>query len=120
MSVRSIIKGGRVRVEEPPAPLPAAVEELPAPCAKVEPVVRLLRTDGEVHAIELSCGCGEVHVVRLEYGGEPADAPGAGEAEVVEPGELDLDQEIDPAQAGGEQAVGGDASLDPPPSTENE
>ena len=45
-----------------------------APAAKEhERGVRLIRVDGRAHSIELTCDCGQVSVIELEY--EPAAPP---------------------------------------------
>ena len=31
------------------------------------PGIRLMRLDGRVHSIELTCGCGEVSILEIEY-----------------------------------------------------
>lgn len=71
----SIIKHDRVRIDAG-APV-AAFEPAPEPCAgrSVPKGVRLLERDGRVHAIELTCACGDVSVVELDYGA-PRTQPG--------------------------------------------
>jgi hypothetical protein len=58
----SIIKRTRVHV----GPV-AAAGAAGAPCARAEKRVRLLEHEGVVRAIELTCSCGEVSVVELDY-----------------------------------------------------
>ncbi len=70
--MQSIIKKTAVQFTEVPAPLPAAGK---AASSGAEPAVELLRRDGVVHGLQVTCGCGEVHVVELEY--EPAAADAA-------------------------------------------
>ncbi len=65
MSGGPVIKRERVRLLERIEPLEGA-----AKCSAdvgIEKAVRLIEMDGQVHAIELTCTCGEVSVVRLEY-----------------------------------------------------
>ena len=72
-----IIKNQNVRFEVGrPEPLTGggAAEEAQAPdaerCAKS---VRLMQSEGLVHAIELRCSCGEVTLIELDYS-EPESA----------------------------------------------
>jgi hypothetical protein len=71
--MQPIIKHERVRFEaaEPRAPLPGAqgpaTARAQAPVARAQPALRLARVQGEVRAIELSCGCGAQHLIELEY-----------------------------------------------------
>jgi hypothetical protein len=73
--MRSVIKKEHVRLAEGPPPTehpdvrPDGSQ--PARCAPV-PGVRLVRLDGRVQAIEVTCRCGEVTVLDLEYGDAPA------------------------------------------------
>lgn len=77
--MQPIIKHERVRFEaaEPRAPLPGAqspgAARAQAHAARALPALRLARVQGEVRAIELSCGCGAQHLIELEYeaGGAP-------------------------------------------------
>jgi hypothetical protein len=57
----NVIKSDRVRLVPKTADQQANQE---ATCAKT---VRLLKLDGEVHAIELTCTCGERTVIELAY-----------------------------------------------------
>ena len=57
-----IIKRNAVRLEE----RPARRESSAAACAPAQGA-RLLRTDGVVRAIEVTCSCGDVTVIELEY-----------------------------------------------------
>lgn len=57
----NLIKGERVRLLAETNPEPA---QPPATCAKS---VRLLKLDGEVRAIELTCSCGERSLIELDY-----------------------------------------------------
>ena len=57
----NLIKGERVRFLAETKP---QTEDQPAPCAKS---VRLLKLDGEVRALELTCSCGERSVIELDY-----------------------------------------------------
>lgn len=67
--MRSIIKKEHVRELEPGAARPAAAEPSGRRHAKS---VELLDLDGRVHAIQLTCSCGEVSVIDLEYPEDPA------------------------------------------------
>jgi hypothetical protein len=70
--VKSIIKKSQTR---PATAVPAAQPGGAArPARGCDQRVRLLRADGLVHAIEVTCACGAVTVVELEYpeGTEPA------------------------------------------------
>lgn len=70
--MRSIIKKSQTR---PAAAVPAAQPGGAArPARGCEERLRLLRADGLVHAIEVTCACGSVTVVELEYpaGTEPS------------------------------------------------
>jgi hypothetical protein len=65
----SIIKHDRVRLDvagaacnEPNGTAPTAQAR-----QRVPKGVRLLERDGRVHSIELTCACGEVSVIELEY-----------------------------------------------------
>jgi len=78
----TILKRDRVRVQAPPDPAAARRGSGPArrasdgaagDCAKS---VRLLREGGVVHALEVTCSCGEVTVVELVYPNpDPAVGP---------------------------------------------
>lgn len=68
MGIRSIIKHELVRVEEND---PARVDSSGHGKACVaEPSARLLEIEGRAHAIEVTCGCGEVIVLELDYGAQ--------------------------------------------------
>ena len=71
----SIIKHDRVRVGEPCAARPQAAKPGAPATARPAKRVELVRHDGEVRAIEVTCACGEVTLVEVEY--EPARAPEA-------------------------------------------
>jgi hypothetical protein len=61
MTMGNLIKGERVRLLAETKP---EAEDRPAPCVKS---VRLLKLDGEVRALELTCSCGERSVIELAY-----------------------------------------------------
>ena len=68
--MRSIIKKDNVRELELGAARPAAKPRAARHAKKLE----LLELEGRVHAIELTCSCGEISLIDLEY---PEDtAPG--------------------------------------------
>lgn len=77
--MQSIIKKVQVREIEPGAagPRPQA-SRAHAPAGPCEQGVRTLSENGQIHAIEITCSCGEVTVVELEYpgatGAEPLEA----------------------------------------------
>lgn len=85
--MQPIIKHERVRFEavEPHAALPASPAAAPgsarplATAARSQPALRLARVEGELRAIELSCGCGAQHVIELEYEGRAGGAANAQE-----------------------------------------
>lgn len=58
--MQSIIKKAELAAAPARKPSPAR----PQGC---EPGVRLLRAGGVVHAIEITCSCGEVALVELDY-----------------------------------------------------
>jgi len=65
---KGIIKRDRVRVDEAPTVLAASgagKRSAPAPRPH-EPVARLVRLDGRVSAVELTCACGEVTLIEFE------------------------------------------------------
>jgi len=69
----TIIKRHRVRDG---APAPAKVRSTPGAQSAAQPgasdkSVRLLEQDGRVYAIELTCSCGDVSVIELDYPDEP-------------------------------------------------
>ena len=63
--MHSIIKKELVREFDPDAPrsTPAPSTRSSGKAAQVE----LVRLDGHVRAIQLTCACGQVHVIDLEY-----------------------------------------------------
>lgn len=62
--MRSIIKKNQVHELEPSAARPAQA----APKrARLDKSLELLEQGGRVHAIQLTCSCGEVSVIDLEY-----------------------------------------------------
>jgi len=85
--MQPIIKHERVRFEAaepraalPGAPAPAAGGARPlATAARTQAALRLARVQGEVRAIELSCGCGAQHLIELEYGARAGGEPRAEE-----------------------------------------
>jgi hypothetical protein len=70
-----IIKRNAVRFDDRPAADGTGPAKQGGRCA---PAVgaRLLRADGVVRAIEVTCACGEVTVLELEYADQPADPLG--------------------------------------------
>ena len=77
----AIIKSSNVRRDDPDpsdgAPAPAVPNARPAAApAQHEKRVELLRVGERVHALELTCSCGEVTVVELDYPGRDADREG--------------------------------------------
>jgi len=62
----SIIKKELVRLSEAGAP-PAPARGLAARAARHQKGVQLVRVDGRVAALELTCACGERSVIELEY-----------------------------------------------------
>jgi hypothetical protein len=71
----SIIKRKAVRLDERPH-VPGASAPFPGGRCAPLPGARLLRADGVVRAIEVTCACGEVTVLELEYADQPADPLG--------------------------------------------
>jgi hypothetical protein len=71
----SIIKRNAVRLGERPNPSTASAPSTGG-CAPL-PGARLLRADGVVRAIEVTCACGEVTVLELEYDALPEARPQA-------------------------------------------
>lgn len=66
--MQRIIKHNTVRrVDDAPAPRPAPAEAHEAAAPAPEPGVRVHRADGRVHAIEITCSCGETTLVELDY-----------------------------------------------------
>lgn len=82
----SIIKHDRVRFgEASPARAQAAKPGAPS-AARPAKKVELVRHEGEVRAIEVTCACGEVTLVEVEYeaqGAAPAPATPSGSAHAV-------------------------------------
>jgi hypothetical protein len=64
--IRSIIKHHAVRVDVADAPAAPALPKNRAPRAG-QKHVELLRLEGKVQALEITCSCGEKTVVELEY-----------------------------------------------------
>lgn len=61
--VASVVTAARVRVTEDPVRVGAPLVQL----AHGEPKVQLIREDGAVRAIEVTCGCGEKIRIRCDY-----------------------------------------------------
>lgn len=61
--VASVVTAARVRVTENPVRVGAPLVQL----AHGEPKVQLIREDGAVRAIEVTCGCGEKIRIRCDY-----------------------------------------------------
>lgn len=72
--MRQVIKKERVRGVGASAPRPPA-KDVPADACAAAPSVRAIRLDGRVRALEVTCPCGTVSLVELEY--ESAPPPGA-------------------------------------------
>ena len=94
--MRHVIKREQVQVEGTRAAARAArPAKTPAPPAAdhvahtdaLRVRVRTLRVEGRVRAIEVTCACGEVSLVELEYApsGAPATRAPAGAAPAAEP-----------------------------------
>ncbi len=67
--MKSVIKKERVRVGEAAAH-PASTEVHATSSAERRasaPGVRLVRIDGRIEALEVTCRCGEVSVVEIDY-----------------------------------------------------
>lgn len=60
-----------VATEHADVPLPSSNERRPAP-----PGVRLVRVDGHVQAIEVTCRCGDTSVIEIDYESSPASIEG--------------------------------------------
>ena len=69
--MKSVIKKDRVRVGEHAARTMHADVALDAPEERSTPApgVRLVRIAGRIEAIEVTCRCGEVSVIEVEYDG---------------------------------------------------
>ena len=63
--IQRVIKRHRVRTG-PAEDLPPKPSARPAP-APPQKGVRLVQVDGRVQAIEVTCACGEVMVIEIEY-----------------------------------------------------
>ncbi|MCZ6597400.1 MAG: hypothetical protein O7B99_07175 [Planctomycetota bacterium] len=65
--MRSVIKRDNVHVSDEPAH--GASRPISGPAEECEPgkTVRLMRAEGYVRAIELTCSCGETTVLELDY-----------------------------------------------------
>jgi hypothetical protein len=76
----AIIKSSNVRLDDSDpsgSPAPAVPNARPAAAAAAhEKRVELLRVAERVHALELTCSCGEVTVVELDYPGRDEDREG--------------------------------------------
>ena len=81
--MRHVIKRDQVQVEETRAAPAARPAKTAAPTAAADHVsrvdalrvrVRTLRVEGRVRAIEVTCACGEVSLVELDYAPSPAPA----------------------------------------------
>jgi hypothetical protein len=70
----TIIKKNRVRQVEP-GTQPSPEAPLPRRPQRGRKKVELLRVQGRVRALELTCSCGEKTVVELDYAGEAPDGP---------------------------------------------
>ena len=67
--MRSVIKREQVREEHGPRPKSQRESRADA-CSGAgapAPGLRLVEANGRVHAIELTCKCGEVSLIELEY-----------------------------------------------------
>ncbi|MCE9593756.1 MAG: hypothetical protein K8S98_06150 [Planctomycetes bacterium] len=71
--IRSIIKHHSVRLDTAASTVSAALPKGRAPRAG-QNHVELLRVDGKLRALEITCSCGETMVVELDYAD---DAKGA-------------------------------------------
>ncbi len=73
-----VIKRDRIRVV-PAGPKPARAK---ASASHDEKAVRLVRVDGRVQAIELTCTCGQVSVLEIDYNeaGSASNTPPAADA----------------------------------------
>lgn len=74
----SIIKSNRVRVDARVAAAGGAQRVGPGasqPSEACEKAVRLLEMGGRVHALELSCLCGEITIIELDYPSEARTEP---------------------------------------------
>ena len=75
--MRSVIKRERVRVEDGTCPANGG-QTLSDACAGTgtpRPGLRLVEANGRVHAIEVTCRCGEVSLIELEYDPAEEDTP---------------------------------------------
>ncbi len=62
-----VIKKERVHVDESGEAPQAPLAEAPHVPGTHGPGVRLVRVDGRVQAIEVTCRCGDVSVLEIEY-----------------------------------------------------
>ncbi|MEW6073166.1 MAG: hypothetical protein AB1726_11330 [Planctomycetota bacterium] len=70
--IQRVIKRHRVRADAAPGrPRAGAASSGHPPRAKG---VRLVQADGRVQAIEVTCACGEVMVIEIEYEDAPQEA----------------------------------------------
>lgn len=69
----NIIKRERVQIGKTGGASPAA-RNADAGCAARAPKVQAVSVAGHVHAIEVTCACGEVMLVELDYPEKPAEA----------------------------------------------
>jgi hypothetical protein len=72
----AIIKSSNVRLDDSDpsgSPAPAVPNARPAAGGAHEKRVELLRVGERVHALELTCSCGEITVIELDYPGRDAD-----------------------------------------------
>ena len=73
-SLQSIIKHGRVHVDESQADVPSALPTRAGAAAgakssaRCKKSIQLLREKDVVHAVEVRCSCGEITVVEFGYG----------------------------------------------------
>lgn len=73
----AIIKRTRVQLDAQPARPSAAAGASTAAASHSDKSVRLLEHEGRVRAIELTCSCGDVSVIELDYPdtSPPQEAP---------------------------------------------
>jgi hypothetical protein len=71
--IRSIIKHASVRLDAGPSAVSPALPKNRASRAG-QKHVELLRVDGRVRALEITCACGETTVVELDYADDPKGA----------------------------------------------
>ncbi len=70
--MKNVIKKQFVRVEDRVAKTdhPELTPVAQGAAAKASPGVRVVRVDGQVQALEVTCRCGDVSVIELEYEAE--------------------------------------------------